>query len=156
MNKWIRILIFILICQMAGVIGSFFTIPKITGWYATLQKPSFTPPNWLFGPVWTTLFALMGVSLYWIWGFRLEKNFKRAISFFGVQFVLNILWNFFFFGLQNPLIGLIEIILLWIAIAVTIFEFYKLSKKAGLILLPYIIWVSIATVLNYYILVLNA
>ena len=156
MNKWFRILIFILICQLVGLIGSILIIPKITGWYANLQKPSFAPPDWLFGPVWTALFALMGISLYWIWGMRLEKDFRRAISFFGLQLVLNNLWSFFFFGLQNPLAGLIEIILLWIAIAITIFEFYKLSKKAGLILLPYIVWVSIVAVLNYYILVLNA
>jgi len=156
MNKWIRILIFIIICQLGGVIGSIFTTPQITGWYSNLQKPSFAPPNWLFGPVWTALFTLMGISLYWIWGMRLERNFRRAISFFGLQFVLNILWSFFFFGLQNPLFELIEIILLWIAIAITIFEFYRLSKKAGLILLPYIIWVSIATALNYYVLILNA
>jgi len=156
MNKWIKLLIFILICQLAGLVGSNFTTSQINGWYATLQKPSFTPPNWLFGFVWTILFILMGISLYWIWGKRLERNFRKAILFFGIQLVLNILWNFFFFGLQNPSYGLIEIILLWIAIAITIFEFYKLSKKAGLILLPYIVWVSIATVLNYYILVLNA
>jgi len=156
MNKWIRILIFILICQLAGLIGSIFTIPKITTWYVNLQKPSFAPPDWLFGPVWTTLFALMGISLYWVWGKQLEKSFRRAISFFGLQLVLNNLWSFFFFGLENPLAGLIEIMLLWIAIAVTIFEFYKLSKRAGLILLPYIIWVTIAAILNYYILVLNA
>ena len=154
--KWIKLLIFILICQLAGIMGSFFTTSQITDWYASLQKPSFTPPNWLFGPVWITLFTLMGISLYWIWGKRLERNFRRAIFFFGLQFVLNILWNFFFFGLESPLFGFIEIILLWITIAITIFEFYKLSKKAGLILLPYIIWVSIATALNYYVLVLNA
>lgn len=102
MNKWIKLLIFIIICQLAGVIGSIFTTSQISGWYANLQKPSFIPPNWLFGPVWTILFTLMGISLYWIWGKRLERNFRRAILFFGIQLVLNILWNFFFFGLQNP------------------------------------------------------
>jgi len=154
MNKWIKILVFILICQLAGFIGSIFTTPQIS-WYETLQKPSFAPPNWLFAPVWTILFILMGLSLYWIWEKKLEKNFKKAIIFFSVQLILNILWSYFFFGLRNPFYGFIEIIILWIFIAITIFEFYKLSKKAGLILIPYIVWVSIATILNYYILVLN-
>lgn len=155
MNKWLRLVGFIILCQMAGIIGSLFTNPQITGWYKDLAKPWFTPPNWVFGPVWITLFALMGISLFWVYEKKSNKMFKTAMIIFGTQFVLNILWNFLFFGLENPLYGLVEIIILWLAIAATIITFYRISKKAGIILLPYIIWVSIATALTYYVLILN-
>lgn len=155
MNKWIRPVITILICQMAGIIGSVFTMPSIPTWYASLNKPWFSPPNWLFGPVWITLFTLMGISLYLIWNKGL-KNVKIPLTIFGVQLILNTIWSFLFFGLKSPFIAFIEIIILWISIALTIISFYRVSKKAGLILLPYIIWVSIATALNYYIWILNS
>lgn len=155
MNKWIRLVITILICQMAGIIGSIFTMPSIPTWYASLSKPWFSPPNWLFGPVWITLFTLMGISLYLIWDKGL-KSVKIPLTIFGVQLILNIVWSFLFFGLESPFIAFIEIIILWISIALTIISFYRVSKKAGLILLPYIIWVSIATALNYYIWILNS
>lgn len=155
MNKWIRPVITILICQMAGIIGSVFTMPSIPTWYASLNKPWFSPPNWLFGPVWITLFTLMGISLYLIWNKGL-KNVKIPLIIFGVQLILNTIWSFLFFGLKSPFIAFIEIIILWISIALTIISFYRVSKKAGLILLPYIIWVSIATALNYYIWILNS
>lgn len=151
MNKWIKLIIAILICQLAGVFGSIFTSPSIGTWYVELEKPFFTPPNWLFGPVWITLFTLMGISLYLVW----DKKDKFAISIFGIQFVLNALWSLLFFGLQNPFYGLIEIIVLWFAILITIVRFYKIDKRAGIILFPYILWVSIAAALNYYIWVLN-
>ena len=156
MNRWVKLVVAILVCQLAGVVGSIFTTPSIATWYATLQKPFFSPPNWLFAPVWITLFILMGISLYLVWDKGLkDKGVKISISVFAVQLFLNALWSFLFFGLQNPLYGLIEIIILWVAILITIFEFYKVDKKAALLLLPYILWVSIATVLNYYIFVLN-
>ena len=157
MNKWIRLIIAILVCQLAGVVGSIFTAPSIATWYSKLQKPFFSPPNWVFAPVWITLFTLIGISLYLIWNKGLkDKLVKVSISVFAVQLILNVLWSFLFFGLQNPFYGLIEIIMLWIAILITILKFYKVDKRAGLLLLPYILWVSIATVLNYYIFVLNA
>ena len=155
MNKWIRLVITILICQMAGIIGSVFTISSIPTWYASLNKPWFSPPNWLFGPVWITLFTLMGISLYLMWN-RGLKSVKIPLTLFGVQLILNTVWSFLFFGLESPFIAFIEIIILWISIALTIISFYRISKKAGLILLPYIIWVSIATALNYYIWILNS
>jgi len=154
MNKWVKLIICISICQMAGIIGSFFTSQAIPNWYVTLTKPWFTPPNWLFGPVWITLFTLMGISLYWILQ-KDSKIVKMPLIVFASQLVLNTLWNFLFFGLRNPLYGLIGILSLWMLIAVTIIEFYRVSKKAGLILLPYIVWVSIATLLNYYVWILN-
>lgn len=153
MNKWVKLIASILICQIAGVIGSVFTTPSITTWYADLQKPGFSPPNWVFGPVWITLYTLMGISLYLVW--NKKKNIKIPLTLFFIQLILNSIWSIIFFGLQNPFYALIEIIILWIMILLTIISFYKVSKKAGLLLLPYIIWVSVATILNYYIWILN-
>ncbi|MBI2598419.1 MAG: tryptophan-rich sensory protein [Candidatus Diapherotrites archaeon] len=152
----IKLIISIVICQAAGLVGSIFTFPAIAGWYSTIQKPVFTPPNWVFAPVWTTLFLLMGISLYLVWnkGFENKKS-KTAVSVFGLQLGLNVLWSFLFFGLQNPLLAFIEIILLWLAILATIILFYRISKSASYLLIPYLLWVSFATFLNYSIWVLN-
>jgi len=157
MSKGIlKLIVSILICQGAGLVGSVFTSPAIPTWYATLQKPSFDPPNWVFAPVWILLFLLMGISLYLIWSKRLEdKKVKIAIVIFGSQLVLNILWSFLFFGFKSPLYAFIEIIILWLAILVTIISFYRISKTAAYLLLPYILWVSFASVLNFSIMILN-
>jgi len=151
-----KLIVAILICELAGIVGSVFTMPSIPAWYASLQKPGFSPPNWLFAPVWTTLFALMGVSLYLIWN-KISKNkqAKKALVVFAVQLILNILWSVLFFGLRSPFYAFIEIVVLWIAIALTIFKFYKISKNAGLLLIPYLLWVTFATILNGYIWILN-
>ena len=148
-----KLIISILICQLAGIIGSLFTSPTDT-WYIALNKPYFMPPNWLFAPVWIILYALMGISLYLIWNKDLKKN-KIALYIFGIQLVLNSLWSILFFGLKSVFYSFIEIIILWIAIMVTIIKFYKIDKKAGLLLIPYILWTSFAMVLNYYIWILN-
>jgi benzodiazapine receptor len=146
----------IAVCQLAGVVGSFFTVNSIPTWYAGLEKPVFAPPNWLFGPVWISLYTLMGVSLYLVWRSGVDRRLvKTALSVFGVQLVLNAFWSILFFGLQSPLLGLIEIAALWIAIAVTIVLFFRVSRSAGLLLLPYIAWVTIAAVLNGFIWRLN-
>lgn len=145
----------IILCELLGNIGSLATFPAITGWYASLNKPFFNPPNWLFGPVWTTLFLLMGISLYLVLERKNQKGAKIAQVVFAVQFALNILWSFLFFGLKSPLLGFVEIIFLWLSISATIFYFSKVSKKAALLLVPYILWVSIATALNYSVMVLN-
>jgi len=155
-NKVVKLIVAILICQLAGVIGSVFTAPAITAWYATIQKPLFNPPNWVFAPVWTTLFLLMGISLYLVWGKGLEKKeVKLAVSVFGFQLALNVVWSFLFFGLQSPFLAFLEIVLLWIAILATIVLFYRVSKKAGVLLVPYLLWVSFAAFLNYNIWILN-
>ena len=154
MNKWIKLIASVLICLAAGIIGSIFTMPSIPTWYASLNKPSFAPPNWVFGPVWTTLYILMGISLYLILNKGL-KNVRMQVIIFGVQLVLNAVWSFLFFGLQSLLYGLVGIILLWISIVITIFSFFKLSRKASFLLIPYIAWVSFATIANYYLLILN-
>lgn len=151
-----KLLFSIFICQMAGIVGSVFTAPAITNWYANLNKPSFAPPNWLFAPAWIALYCLMGISLYLVWklGWQ-KKETKKAIYVFAVQLILNSLWSFLFFGLQSPFFGFVGIIFLWLAILATIIVFYSLSKKAAFLLLPYILWVSIAALLNFSVWQLN-
>ena len=153
MIKFKELIIAILICQMAGVIGSIFTLDSIPVWYPTLEKPSFSPPNWVFAPVWITLYTLMGISLYWIFTSKLKDN--KALYVFSAQLILNALWSIVFFGFHSIFFALLIIILLWILILWTIILFYKMDKKAGIILIPYLLWVSLATLLNYYIWILN-
>ncbi|MBN2052570.1 tryptophan-rich sensory protein [Candidatus Woesearchaeota archaeon] len=154
MKDFIRLIISIIICQLAGFLGGLFNIASIPTWYAALKKPVFNPPNWVFAPVWTFLFLLMGISLYLVWkkGFG---NDKLALYFFIIQFLLNILWSALFFGLRMPLAAFVEIILLWIAILATIITFYKISSAAGIMLIPYLLWVSFAAVLNFSIWMIN-
>ncbi len=144
------------ICLFAGFIGSIFTSPSIPTWYTTLTKPSFNPPGWIFAPVWTTLFVLMGISLYLVWNKGLQdKKVKISLFIFGLQLVLNVLWSFLFFGLHSPFYALLKIIILWAAIVLTIVNFFKVSRTAGFLLLPYMFWVSFAAILNFSIWRLN-
>lgn len=145
----------ILLCQMAGFLGSLFTAPAIPTWYQTLNKPFFTPPNWIFGPVWISLYLLMGISLFVVWRNPGHPKFKLAFIFFFVQLILNILWSAVFFGLQSPFLGLMDIVLLWIVILLTILSFLKISKFAGALLIPYLLWVSFAILLNFFLWILN-
>ena len=157
LRSFAKLVFAILVCQAAGFVGSLFTFSSIPTWYASLNKPWFNPPNWLFGPAWITLYTLMGISLYLVWSKGLQgKAAKIAISAFAIQLALNAVWSIIFFGLQMPLIAFIEIVFLWIAIAFTIRLFYPISKKAAYLLLPYIAWVSFATLLNLSIWLLNA
>lgn len=151
-----RLVSAIVVCQLAGVIGSVFTVSSIPTWYAGLEKPFFAPPNWLFAPVWLSLYTLMGVSLYLVWSRGVDdRSVRIALSVFGIQLVLNALWSILFFGLRSPLLGLVEIAALWIAIVATIVLFYRVSRTAGLLLIPYIAWVTIAAALNGFIWTLN-
>ena len=151
-----KLLISVLACQCAGFIGSIFTTPSIPTWYATLQKPPFTPPNWLFAPAWITLYLLMGISAFIIWRRGIDhRRVREALIVFLIQLILNSLWSIVFFGLKSPLYGVIVIVALWMAILFTIFRFFKLSTTAGGLLFPYILWVSFAAVLNISIWVLN-
>ncbi|MDD2785715.1 MAG: tryptophan-rich sensory protein [Patescibacteria group bacterium] len=146
----------ILICELAGVIGAVFTTSSIGGWYSGLIKPDFSPPNWIFGPVWTTLYFLMGVAAYLIWNKGLNrKSVKIALSFFIAQLILNIFWSIIFFGLHSPGGAMIEIVFLWLTILATIITFYKIFRPAAWLLVPYILWVSFAGYLNYSIWILN-
>jgi len=147
----------IVLCQLAGFIGSLATIPAIPTWYELLKKPSFNPPNWIFGPVWTGLYTLMGISLFVVWQKRADRpQVKTALFFFSIQLTLNALWSVAFFGIRSPLLGLIDIVLLWITILLTIKSFFGISKAAVLLLLPYILWVSFAVLLNFSLWILNS
>jgi benzodiazapine receptor len=146
----------IIICQLAGIIGSIFTTPAIPTWYANINKPTFRPPNWVFAPVWTTLYLLMGIALFLVLRKGLnEKGIKIAVAVFALQLVLNALWSYLFFGLESPFAAFIEIIFLWAAILISIILFFRISPVAGALLIPYIIWVSFASVLNFAIWRLN-
>lgn len=155
-NNRAKLVIAIVISEIAGIIGSVFTIPSIAGWYANLAKPEFAPPNWVFGPVWTTLFALMGIAAFLVWreGWN-RRDVKIALGVFMIQLVLNTLWSIIFFGFHNPGAAFVEMIFLWLAILSTIISFFKISKPAAWLLAPYIIWVSFAAYLNYTIWILN-
>ncbi len=150
-----KLVISIVFCQLAGFLGSLFTPLAIPNWYETLKKPFFTPPNWIFSPVWISLFMLMGISLFMVWRRQDHPRFKAALIFFFVQLILNVLWSAAFFGLRSPLLGLVDIVLLWVAILLTIQNCFRITRVAGLLLLPYIIWVSFAMVLNFSLWILN-
>ncbi len=156
-KDWLELAGFVVLSQGAGIVGSLFTAPSIDGWYAQLLRPELAPPNWVFAPVWTTLFFLMGVAAFLVWRKRRRhKGVWIALGIFVFQLVLNTLWSIIFFGLRNPGGAFIEILFLWVAIAVTIGMFAKISKPAALLLVPYIAWVSFAAYLNYMIWVLNS
>jgi len=154
MVKWKELILAIVICQLAGIIGSLFTFSAISTWYATLVKPSFSPPNWVFGPVWTLLYTLMGISVYLIYISKSKEKFD-AMKIFGFQLFLNAIWSIVFFGMKSPLYALAIIALLWLSIIFTTIKFYKINKTASFLLIPYLLWVSFASILNYYIWVLN-
>lgn len=151
-----KLIISIAVSEFAGIIGSIFTSPAIPNWYANLNKPILTPPGWIFGPVWTTLFALMGIAAFLVWRKGLDrKDVKIALGIFLGQLALNTLWSIIFFGLQNPGAAFVDIIFLWLAILATIIAFAQISKPAAWLLAPYILWVSFAAYLNYVIWILN-
>ncbi|MFA6394226.1 MAG: TspO/MBR family protein [Patescibacteria group bacterium] len=182
MNKdnFFKLAISVIIAETAGILGSIFTVPAIPGWYATLPKPAFNPPAWVFGPVWIALFFLIGVSLYLVWknGWKIKNPIltkgKKAwnpwserlwtgdwqkfnlISIFVLQYVLNIFWSYLFFGLRLPGLAFFELLALWFSILYLIINFYRVSKPAAWFLLPYILWVSFAGYLNFSIWQLSA
>jgi tryptophan-rich sensory protein len=153
---YFKLIVSIIACQAAGLIGSIFTTSSVREWYPELTKPGFTPPGWLFAPVWTTLYLLMGIALYLVWSKGLKSRLsKQAVTVFVIQLVLNSLWSILFFGLKSPAYAFLEIILLWLAIIMSIFYFYRISRTAAYLLIPYILWVSFAGVLNLFIVLLN-
>ena len=174
MKKIYKLVISLLIPQLAGGLGSYFTVGSVKDWYPVLIKPVLNPPSWIFGPVWTTLFLLMGYALYLVWNQWDQGNpsarlrVKIALAVFGLQLFLNTLWSIIFFGLHSPGGALFEMIFLWLAILATIIAFAKISppsssiwttdgqgKLAAWLLVPYILWVSFAGYLNYALWVLN-
>ncbi len=147
-NEVIKLVTAISLTVILGAVGGLVTSPEIPTWYAGLTKPSFNPPNWLFGPVWTTLYVLMGISCYLVWKHSASPDRNRALFVFVVQFALNFCWSFIFFGMHETGWALVEMMVLWVAILITIFSFAKFSKTAAWLLVPYISWVSFAMLLN--------
>ncbi|MCX6721111.1 MAG: tryptophan-rich sensory protein [Candidatus Staskawiczbacteria bacterium] len=178
-KNFFKLLISIIICELAGAAGAIFTTPQIGTWYMFLTKPAFNPPSWIFGPVWTALFVLMGISLYLVWtkNFVVKNELKikkrkawnklsqkfftgewqkaNIILIFTTQLGLNALWSIIFFGMHFPAAAFFELLMLWFAILYTIINFYRVSKTASYLLIPYILWVSFAGVLNFFIWILN-
>lgn len=155
MKNIFKLIFSIFVCFLPGITGGYFTSKNLYPWYELIKKPFFTPPDWVFSPVWTILYILMGISLFLILNAANSKQKKHGIIFFAIQLVLNGLWSIVFFGLRSILGAFIIIIFLLAFIILTIFKFYQVSKPAGYILIPYLIWVSYATVLNFYIYQLN-
>ena len=154
-TRWIGLAIFIGVCLGAGGLGAIATTPEIDGWYRTLAKPTWNPPDSVFGPVWTTLFILMAIAAWLVWQ---REGFKAAalpMTLFGVQLVLNVSWSWVFFGMHQPGWAFVEIVILWLAIVATTAAFFRRSQIAGCLLVPYLGWVSFAAVLNFTIWRLN-
>jgi benzodiazapine receptor len=148
MNIYLKLLLAFLICYSAAGIGGYATANSIEGWYSTINKPSFNPPNWIFGPVWSLLYTFMAITLWKIWSLPSSELQRTALFWFALQLALNTLWSFLFFYFESPLFALIEILILWVAILFTIIKFYQLVPWTGILLVPYILWVSFATFLN--------
>ena len=149
------LLLWVVVCFACAGIGSAATVSQLEGWYASLSKPSWNPPNWIFGPVWTTLFAMMAIAAWLVWRSAGFSRGRLSLSWFGIQLMLNVGWSVLFFGLQRPGFAVIEIVLLWLAIAITISLFRRHSKLAAALMVPYLGWVSFASVLNLVIWWLN-
>jgi len=154
-KDYLSLAVFLALSLSAGVVGSLFTAASVSGWYAELEKPVFTPPSWIFAPVWTALYVLMAVSGWLLWRRRKESDIRAALGLFAVQLVLNVLWSVLFFGLRLPGWAFLEIIVLWLAIALYSAAAARVSRAASLLFLPYLAWVGYAAVLNYSIWTLN-
>jgi translocator protein len=147
MPNYLKLIISLALPQLMGGLGAFFTLSAVRDWYLTINRPSWNPPSWLFGPVWTTLYVLMGIACYLIWKSESPQK-KQLLMLYFVQLGLNGLWSPAFFGAQSPLLGLLVIVPLWISILACIVQFRKVSAWSSGLMVPYLIWVSFATVLN--------
>lgn len=151
-----HLLVWLLMCQLIGGIGSFFTFSSIETWYAFLEKPTLVPPNWVFGPVWTLLYLLLGISIFLVWEYcRDKKYFRVGVTLFGIQLVLNVAWSMIFFGVREPGTAFYIIFALIITAIANVSVFFTMKKSAGLIMLPYIAWIMFASYLNYSVAQLN-
>lgn len=150
MNKILKVAIMVATCLAVGYFSSLITQQGVNTWYPAIQKPAFTPPNWLFAPVWSIMYTLMGVAAGLVWNrIDFEKDLvKQGLKFFWIQLALNALWSYLFFGLRNPMLALIEIVLLELMIYETYIKFKAADKIAGWLLIPYLLWVAFATVLT--------
>ncbi|MCB1377601.1 MAG: tryptophan-rich sensory protein [Alphaproteobacteria bacterium] len=152
-NQWLVLAGFILLCLAVGGLGGWVTAQSVVDWYPTLIKPSWNPPNWIFGPVWTTLYVLMAIAAWLVW--RGGGRTGGAMVLFFSQLALNFAWSFLFFGARSPWLGLVDIAMLWVALLLTAIAFFQRSRLAGTLMLPYLAWVSFAAVLNFAIWRLN-
>ena len=155
MNKILKLIISLALPLLVGFTASLYTRPEIEGWYRLLNRPEWNPPNWLFAPVWTSLYILMGVACYLIWIKAPSAKRSAALLLYFVQLALNFTWSFLFFRMHQPGLAFVEIILLWLCILLTIFAFARLSRLAAWLLVPYISWVSFAAILNHTIWQMN-
>jgi tryptophan-rich sensory protein len=149
------LLVFLVVCFAAAGIGGVVTTPKIGTWYATLAKPSWNPPDWVFGPVWSALYCCMAVDAWLVWRQGGASGAKVPLTLFAVQLALNVLWSCIFFGLEKPGLAFVEVLTLWLAIAATMIVFWQRSVIAGILFVPYLAWVSFASFLNFTIWRLN-
>lgn len=160
-RNYIQLFFAVALSQSAGLLGAFFTASSVAVWYPTLVKPALNPPAWVFGPVWTALYVLMGVAAFMVWrvyekSSGSKKHFARiALALFALQLALNAWWSIIFFGQQQLGFALLEVVCLWLAIVATIYYFAKLSRTAAWLLVPYVLWVSFASYLNYSLWMLN-
>ena len=152
---YLGLVVFLVLCFAAAGIGGAVTTPKIATWYAALTKPSWTPPNWIFRPVWLALYFCMAIAAWLVWRQGGVSNATLPLTLFGFQLVLNVYWSCIFFGQENPCLAFVEVLLLWLAIAATMIEFWQRSRIAGILFVPYLVWVSFASVLNFTIWRLN-
>lgn len=155
MNNFHKLFLSILGCELVGILGTPFTVSAIPTWYIYLNKPFFSPSNLLFAPVWTILYLLMGISFFLVWESKKKINKDKAYTYFFTQLSLNFLWTFLFFGLKSTFLGLVGIIILLLFIVLTMNSFYRISKSAFYILIPYVLWVAFATLLNTWIYIIN-
>jgi tryptophan-rich sensory protein len=146
---WISLVVFVAACLLIGVAGGIATGSSVTTWYVGLSKPSWNPPDWVFGPVWTVLYVMMGVSVWLVWRRRHEAETRVGMVLFGLQLILNAAWSAIFFGMQQPGWAAAEVVALWLSIMATIVAFARISKPAAWLLVPYLAWVSFASVLNF-------
>ena len=154
-HPWLGLIVFVAICFGAAALGSMATTPSIPNWYAGLTKPSWNPPNWIFGPVWSILYLSMAVAAWLVWRKEGLRDATLPMTLFGIQLALNCAWSWLFFGLHSPGGAMIDILLLWAAIAATMVAFWRRSTWAGILFAPYLAWVTFAVALNFAVWRLN-
>lgn len=157
MKRLVQVAAAVLACEAVGLIGSIFTAPAVVRWYPALEKPFFNPPAWVFAPTWTLLYAMMGVALYMIWRKKEQGyNVSLALTLFFTQLFLNGMWSFLFFGLKSLELAVLDILMLWVLIILTVVQFWGIDRRASLLMIPYLAWVSYASILAYAIWRLNS
>lgn len=154
-EQFIGLVVCVAACMMISTAGALVTLSSVSDWYANINKPSWNPPNWIFGPVWTTLYLMMAFSSWLVWRSAKLNRVKFELGWFGFHLILNLLWSVLFFGFQQPGLAAIEIVILWISILASVFLYFRHNKLAAILLVPYLLWVTFASTLNITIWYLN-